>query len=139
MKFLIDECLAISLARIAQDAGFPESTHVSHRGLAGRKDWELMAVILDQNWTFVTRNSDDFRPRASSSSRAPCYLGVALHAGLVCLNPPAGSGRADMEAYFGAALAVIGNPPDLVNQVLEVWPSDAGRLRIDRYAMPDHS
>ncbi|WP_169791186.1 DUF5615 family PIN-like protein [Rubellimicrobium mesophilum] len=95
MKFLIDECLAVSLADMAIEAGHPESAHVVRRGLQGHKDPEIMEHVLDGDWTLVTRNSDDFRPPAGSSSARPCYVGVALHAGLVCLNLPAGAREPD--------------------------------------------
>ena len=39
MKFLIDECLSPSLAIIARERGFAESTHVIWLGLRSRQDW----------------------------------------------------------------------------------------------------
>lgn len=110
---------------MAVKAGHVESAHVAHRGLTGWPDHRLMQVVLDGDWTLVTRNSDDFRPRPGSASQAPCYLGQPLHAGLVCLNLPTGSGRSEQAAYFGAALGQIG-PGDLVNQVLEIDPGPQG-------------
>lgn len=124
---------------MAISAGHPESAHVTRRGMTGWKDHQLMAAIIDNDWTLVTRNSDDFRPKSSSSSQAPCYSGQPLHAGLICLNLPAGSGRADQMAYFQAALARIGNPGDLVNQILEVDPdpSNPGRVVLRIYDFPE--
>lgn len=29
--------------------------------LTGKKDWELKLIILEGDWTFVTKNSVDFR------------------------------------------------------------------------------
>ena len=136
MKFLIDECLSLRLAKIAQLAGFTASAHVAHRGMAAWKDWELMKCIIEDDWTFVTRNSDDFRPRAGSSSKAPCYLGVPIHAGLICLNPPVGANLTMMEFYFEAALSTLETSPDLVNQVIEVWPDGERHVTVKRYGFP---
>lgn len=139
MKFLIDECLSLELADIACNAGFAESAHVSRRGMRSWLDWQIMDTILKEDWTFVTRNADDFRPRPGSKSKMPCYLGQELHAGLICLNPPAGSTAREMSQYFKAALHVLKGDPDLVNQVLEVWPEADGKVRIDRYDFPDEA
>jgi len=56
VKFLIDECLSLSLAELAIEAGYPASAHVNHRGMNQEKDWALMEKILAQDSTFVTRN-----------------------------------------------------------------------------------
>lgn len=139
MKFLIDECLAPDLAQLAIDAGYPESAHVTHRGMAGFQDHTLMERILDEDWTLVTRNSDDFRPSVGSNSNAPCYLRVELHAGLVCLNLPNGAVRLDHIDFFRAALDDLGQDGDLTNQILEVWPDDdAGALLVERYDFPEN-
>jgi len=136
VKFLIDECLGLSLAEIVQLAGFPESAHVARRGMAAWKDWELMERILEDDWTFVTRNSDDFRPRSESSSKAPCYLGIPIHPGLICLNLPAGTDLKMMENYFLAALSILEDPPNLFNQVIEVWPDEKTGVTVERYRFP---
>ena len=60
-KFLIDECLSPDLATLARQRGFAESSHVTWLGKAGWKDWELKHFILDEDWTFVTRNSSDVK------------------------------------------------------------------------------
>ena len=125
MKFLVDECLSIALVDMAVEAGHVESAHVTRRGMKGWKDHQLMQAIIDDDWRFVTRNSDDFRPRRGSTSQAPCYVGQSLHAGLVCLNLPTGSGRVGQMEYFQTAMDETGNPGDLVNKVLEVDPSSA--------------
>lgn len=138
MKFLIDECLALDLAQIAVEAGYPESAHLTRRGMTGLKDHALMERILAEDWTLVTRNSDDFRPPEGSGSNAPCYLGVELHAGLVCLNLPNGAIRADHVDFFNAALEDLGEDGDLTNQVLEIWPSDEQNLlEVERYEFPE--
>ena len=59
MKLLIDECLHTSLVTVAHSAGH-SAGHVSHRGLGGLKDWQLMRVIREEEYTFVTNNRSDF-------------------------------------------------------------------------------
>ena len=88
MKFLIDENLSPLLEIMACDAGYVQSAHVGHRGMMAWEDNKIMNRILEEDWTLVTNNADDFRPRQGSSSLKPCYVGVSLHAGLVCLNVP---------------------------------------------------
>ena len=124
---------------MATAAGHPESAHVTRRGMTGWKDHQLMKAIIEDDWTLVTRNSDDFRPKPGHLSQAPCYLGQPVHAGLICLNLPAGSGRGKQKAYFQAALDRIGTPGDLVNQVVEVDPdpAHAGKVVLRIYEFPE--
>ncbi|MBT9248158.1 DUF5615 family PIN-like protein (plasmid) [Gemmobacter fulvus] len=137
MKFLIDECLALDLAQVAVEAGHLESAHLTHRGMTGWKDHMLMERILAEDWTLVTRNSDDFRPPEGSNSNAPCYLGIELHAGLVCLNLPNGALRGDHIDFFRAALDDLGEDGDLTNQILEVWLVEVQDfLEVERYDFP---
>lgn len=135
MKLLIDECLSPTLVKVAQDAGFGESTHVNYLGLAGTKDWKLKDIILEGDWTFVTRNSIDFRGSRASPGSKGQYAGVELHAGLVCLNLPDHSTRADQIELFEAALAALGDPADLMNEVIEV-SLDGAEIILERYLMP---
>lgn len=106
--------------------------------MTGWKDHQLMKAIIEDDWTFVTRNSDDFRPRTGSLSQAPFYVGQPLHAGLVCLNLPEDSIREEQIAYFQEALKDLGTPGDLVNQVLEVDPdfSKPNRVTLKTYDFP---
>jgi predicted nuclease of predicted toxin-antitoxin system len=48
MKFLIDECLHLSLVMVANRIGF-EAHHVVHLGLQGKPDHELMRRIRDSS------------------------------------------------------------------------------------------
>jgi predicted nuclease of predicted toxin-antitoxin system len=136
VKFLIDECLSPKLVKLAQDKGYGESTHVTWRKLAGKKDWELKPIILDGDWTFVTRNSVDFRgPSASPGSRGQ-YADVVIHAGLTCLNGPEGM-KVDVQLeLFGQALEDLAAEGDLINQVLEITLEENQELRILRYSLP---
>jgi hypothetical protein len=90
VKFLIDECLSLDLVGVACDRGFVESSHVVWMGKSGWKDWELKPFILAGDWTFVTRNSVDFRGPADDPGSGGEFANVALHAGLICINGPEG-------------------------------------------------
>ena len=90
MKLLIDECLSEELAKLARQRGHTEASHIVWIGKRGWKDWELKAVILDGDWTFVTKNSVDFRGPDKLPGSSGQYADVAVHAGLICLNGPVG-------------------------------------------------
>lgn len=60
MKFLLDECLSPELTKLAHARGYGELSHIVLLGRAGLKDWELKPLILQDDWTFVTKNSVDF-------------------------------------------------------------------------------
>jgi predicted nuclease of predicted toxin-antitoxin system len=110
VRFLIDECCAKRLTRIAHAAGF-EAYHVAERGLAGYPDHELKQIILREEFTFVTNNADDF---------LRIYGEMELHAGLIILKPNVS--RAQQRELFSLALSELrnGQLADLVNKVLEV-------------------
>ncbi len=136
MKFLIDECLSPALAKVAKDKGHGETSHVVWMGLAGRKDWELTPIILGGDWTFVTKNSVDFRgPKDTPGSKGQ-YADVAIHAGLICLNGPPGMDLDMQIELFEQALQELEVASDLVNQVLEISLEDDDELRVLRYALP---
>ena len=90
MKLLVDECLSEELTKLAQQRGHAEASHIAWIGKRGWKDWELKPVILDGDWTFVTKNSVDFRGPIGALGSKGQYADVVLHAGLVCLNGPIG-------------------------------------------------
>ena len=138
MKLLIDECLSEELAKLARDRGYPESSHVRWIGKTGAKDWELLPVILDGNWTFVTKNSVDFRGPANAPGSKGEYRKASLHAGLICLNGPVGMDLDIQAELFRAALDIIEENDDLINQVIEITLADPseGNFEIVRYALP---
>jgi predicted nuclease of predicted toxin-antitoxin system len=76
-KLLIDECLHASLLELAHAAGHA-ADYVNYLGLGSSKDWELMTLILEQDYTFVTNNRSDFQT---------LYRGAPLHTGLVVIVP----------------------------------------------------
>ena len=82
VKFLIDECLSQDLVDVARDRGFTQSSHVVWLGKAGWKDWELKPFILEGDWTFVTRDSVDFRGPVKHPGTRGQYADVPIHAGL---------------------------------------------------------
>ncbi|HEX3365768.1 DUF5615 family PIN-like protein [Phenylobacterium sp.] len=81
MKLLVDECLSAELTKAAIDRGYVESSHVRWIGKAGVKDWNLFPVILQGDWTFVTRNAYDFRGLAEAPGTKGEYHKADLHAG----------------------------------------------------------
>ncbi|WP_316399266.1 DUF5615 family PIN-like protein [Bradyrhizobium sp. 33ap4] len=135
MKFLIDECLSPELAKLAIERGYGESSHIVWMKLSGRKDWELKTIIVDGDWTFVTKNSVDFRGPKDEPGTKGQYADVAIHAGLVCLNGSTGMDLDMQVELFEQALADLEADADLVNQVLEVTAEEED-LRVLRYALP---
>jgi hypothetical protein len=137
MKLLVDECLSDELTKLAQQRGHAEASHIAWVGKRGWKDWELKAVILDGDWTLVTKNSIDFRgPDDAPGSRGQ-YADVALHAGLICLNGPVGMDLDLQLELFEAALDELDCDNDLVNQVLEITlPDPADEIEVLRYKLP---
>ena len=106
-------------------------------GKSGWKDWELKKVILDGDWTFVTKNSIDFRGPANDPGSRGQYADVAIHAGLICLNGPPGMDLDLQLELFGVALDELDRDSDLLNQVLEVTLEDADEeIEIRRYRLP---
>lgn len=92
-------------------------------------------MILDGDWTFVTRNSIDFRGPASRPGSKGQYADVAIHAGLVCLNGPEGMDLNLQIELFEHALDEIGED-DLINQVLEITLVAEDEIQMRRYALP---
>lgn len=137
MNLLVDECLSEELTKLAQRRGHPEASHVRWIGKGGSKDWQLKPVILDGDWTFVTKNSVDFRgPREAPGSEGQ-YADVALHPGLICLNGPVGMDLDLQLEMFEEALDELDRDRDLVNEVLEVSLSDSGEeFEVTRYKLP---
>ena len=139
MKLLIDECLSEELTKLAQNRGHPDASHVRWIGKGGAKDWELTPVIVEGDWTLVTKNSVDFRGPADAPGTGGEYAGLDLHAGLICLNGPVGMDLDMQLELFEVALDDLDAQPDLVNQVLEISLENSidEDIRVVRYALPD--
>jgi predicted nuclease of predicted toxin-antitoxin system len=140
LKFLVDECLSPRLVEVCRSGGFVESSHVVWMGKAGWQDWELKAFILDGDWTFVTRNSVDFRGDANSPGTRGQFADVPLHAGLVCINGPTGMTAEVQCQLFQAVLEEIGDAGQLINEVIEVDLATLdAEFTITRYTLPEDS
>jgi hypothetical protein len=138
VKFLIDECLSLDLVEVARGRGFVESSHIVWMGKAGWKDWELKSFILEGDWTFVTRNSVDFRGPANNPGTGGQFASVPLHAGLICINGPDGMTAEVQCELFEAVIDEIGHVRQLVNEVVEVdLESLDDEFTIRRYPMPE--
>lgn len=106
-------------------------------GKSGWKDWELKRVLLDEDWILVTKNSRDFRGSREAPGNRGQYAGVALHAGLICLNGPVGMNLALQRELFSEALDELDRDGDLTNQILEVtFEDDESDIEIVRYSHP---
>lgn len=135
MKFLVDECLSPELTKLAHARGNGESSHVVWLGRAGLKDWELKPLILKDDWTFITKNSVDFRGPAEMPGAQGQYAGVAIHPGLICLNGPPCMDLDMQLELFEQALDELPTDTDLVNQVLEITMEE-DVLHVRRYHLP---
>ena len=74
MKFLIDECLHTSLVQVAHAAGYM-ADHVNFLSLGGLKDWQLLPVIREREFTFVTNNGADF---LALLGKEPLHPGILI-------------------------------------------------------------
>jgi predicted nuclease of predicted toxin-antitoxin system len=122
VKLLIDECPHTSLVEVAHAAGHL-ADHVNYLGLGSSKDWQLMATIRAQDYTFVTNNRSDF---ISLHGQEP------LHAGVIIIVPNVMPAR--QRELFNAALKHIG-ARDLTNTVVEVKYVQ-NQIECSEYALP---
>jgi predicted nuclease of predicted toxin-antitoxin system len=123
-RFLIDENLSPLLVGSARALGF-EAMHVNHLGLRTEADWDLLRVIVEQNWVLVTNNAIEFRGR---------YREIELHPGVVFLLPAVR--REAQLRLFEAALDRVREHPDLVNTALDVTFDGAGQPIVTVYGLP---
>ena len=107
MKWLIDECLHVSLVALSHGRG-QVADHVNYLGLGSSKDWELMEIVIERDYTFVTNNRFDF---------LTLYKKEAFHAGLVVIVPNVTPAR--QRELFNAVLDHVGTR-ELINTVIEV-------------------
>jgi len=108
VRFLIDECLTVELAREAERDGY-EAHHIAHLGRASWKDWALRDYAIRHDFVLVTNNASDFRV---------LYAATDLHPGLVILVPNVVQERQVL--LFREALKKLARCGDTVNKVLEV-------------------
>lgn len=95
------------------------------------------AAPAGRGWVLVTRNSYDFRgPRETPGLKGQLSI-VSLHAGLICLNAPAGMDLALQRELFSEVLDELDADRDLTNQILEVTlEEDEAGIQIERYMCP---
>jgi predicted nuclease of predicted toxin-antitoxin system len=122
-KLLIDECLHTSLLKLAHEASHT-ADHVNYLGLGSSKDWDLMKLILDRDYTFVTNNRTDF---------LALYGRTQVHAGLVIIVPNVTPTL--QRELFQAALSFIGER-GLINAVVEIEYHDGKEIECRQYPMP---
>jgi predicted nuclease of predicted toxin-antitoxin system len=108
VRFLIDECLTVELAREAERAGY-EAHHVAHLGKASWKDWTIRDYAVKHDFILVTNNASDFRK---------LYATNDVHPGLVILVPNVVQEKQVL--LFREAMKRLARYGDAVNQVLEV-------------------
>jgi predicted nuclease of predicted toxin-antitoxin system len=125
VKLLIDECLHTSLVELARSSGHL-ADHVNYLGLGSSKDWQLMAIIRRQEYTFVTNDRSDF---LALHGQEP------LHAGVIIVVPSVTPVR--QRELFTAALDHIG-ARDLTNTVVEIR-YEGNRVECLKYDLPEAS
>ncbi|UVK48906.1 DUF5615 family PIN-like protein (plasmid) [Mesorhizobium sp. AR07] len=123
MRFLVDECLHTSLVAVAQERGH-EANHVNWLGLSGETDWDLMPLIIEGDFTFVTNNAKDFRK---------LYAKEPVHAGLIIVVPQVGPEK--QRELFDALLDDLGPEEFLINEVIEI-EIENGIAIVTRYDLP---
>ena len=123
MRFLIDECLTIELAREAQSAGF-EAHHVAHFGKTSWKDWAIRDYAIKNDFVLVTNNGGDFRG---------LYASEELHPGLVILVPNVAQEKQIL--LFRAALKRLAELGDVIKKLLEV-NIDGDDITVKLYDFP---
>ena len=115
-RILVDECLTADLVASAQARGL-DATHVRFIGKAGLQDYNLVDVILDGGYLFVTQNARDFLKLLSK---------LEIHEGLVLLLPKARA--AEQVRLFEAGLDFIAGLDHTINRVVEIHSIDDIRL-----------
>ena len=122
MKFLIDECLSPTLAGIARECGYPESTHATWIGLRSRPDWAVVRRAVADGYVVVTQDTADFTPLMERKT---------AHPGLVCMTVAHGLMSLDVQqALFAHALDRIADA-DLTGLVVEIALDVDRTVRLD--------
>jgi Domain of unknown function (DUF5615) len=120
MPFLIDECLSEELVHRARERGHHDATHIRWIGKRGWQDWHLIDVIVEGGYTFVTKNSVDFRGPANDPGSSGEHAKVELHAGLICLNSPDPMNLDVQLDMFDFILDRLAEDTDLYNRCLDI-------------------
>jgi len=108
--FLIDECLSPDLVAYAEGVRKIRAVHVLYRGLEGKEDWDLIPYIIQNDYTFVTCNGEDF---------LRLYAQEDIHPGLVIILPGDLTAKEQVQ-FFGLVLDRIERFEDLINKVVTI-------------------
>jgi hypothetical protein len=107
---------------VAHASGYV-ADHVNYLSLGGLKDWQLLPVIREREYTFVTNNGADFLALVGKEPLHPEIIIIVPN-----VNPVL------QRELFKAALDHIGGR-DLTNSVVEVkYVGD--RIVCSQYAIP---
>ena len=129
MKFLIDECLSPTLAKIAREHGFTESTHVTWIGMRSRQDWAVVRRAIADGYVVVTKDTADFTLLMERET---------THPGLICMTVAHGLMSLDVQqALFAHALDRFADT-DLTGCVVEIALAADRTVRLDtRLSRPE--
>jgi predicted nuclease of predicted toxin-antitoxin system len=122
-RFLVDENLSVLLPQTAHARGY-EAIHIIHYGLRQAKDWDILKIVVEEDWILVTNNAFEFRGR---------YQNLEVHPGVVFLLPAVP--RLQQIELFSAALDVINRSPDMLNTALDVTYAGSD-IQVNRYVLP---
>ena len=109
---------------MAETRGY-RADHVVQRGWSGLKDWQLLPILEQSGFLFVTNNRLDW---------LRLHSGLQLHDGLIVIVPNVP--RSAQIALFETALTRLASLPDLINQVLEVDVRDGSPITSVRPLAP---
>lgn len=109
VTLFIDECLTLALVAKATSRGHI-ATHVVFMGMTGKKDWDLLPMLLEENYVLVTNNGEEFKRR---------YAKLEIHPGLIIIMP-GGILKERQVELFDCVLDVVEKMDDLINKVLSV-------------------
>ncbi len=116
-RILVDECLSVALVATAKARGY-DATHVVWLGKQGAQDWNLMPLIIEGGYAFVTNN----RARFPEALRR-----FDIHAGLIVILPSVD--RAEQVWLFNKALDFAERCETVVNELLEIDRDGSVELR----------
>lgn len=107
-RILVDECLSVALVATAKARGH-DATHIVWLGKGGTQDWNLIPLIVDGDYLFVTNDRRGF---------LRLYSRLETHAGLIILLPSVE--RAEQVRLFESALEAAEGIDDTINRLIEV-------------------
>ncbi|WP_229261219.1 hypothetical protein [Duganella levis] len=91
-----------------------------------------MTSIINNDYTFVTRNARDFRGKGANSPSG-LYASQEVHSGLICLNSNFVMTVERQQYLFSCVLRELAQRTDLTNQVLEVFEQERRVITLISY------